>query len=219
MGAACARTLAQKNYELVLMARSEVVEKLADTLGATAFRGSVTDPDDLKEVVDMTVEKHGRVDAVVNNTGHPPSGELLEVSDEDWHYGLDMVLMNVVRMARLVTPHMKKQGRGALVNISTFGAVEPSDVFPVSSALRSALSGFTKMFADKYASSNIRMNNILPGFIDSYEVDEDTLHSIPMNRPGSVDEIGETAAFLVSDEAGYITGQNIRVDGGLTHSI
>jgi NAD(P)-dependent dehydrogenase (short-subunit alcohol dehydrogenase family) len=127
--------------------------------------------------------------------------------------------MNVVRLARLVTPIMQKQGQGAIVNISTFAAFEPSLAFPVSSALRAALGSFAKLYADRYAAEGIRMNNLLPGYIESYPVAEGLLESIPMQRAGTVAEIAKTAVFLLSADAGYITGQNIRVDGGITRSV
>ena len=220
LGAACARELASRGYFLALMSRSGAATKLAKELGGVGFEGSVTEVDDLRALVDGTLEAFGRVDAVVNGTGHPPSGdEILEIPDEDWHAGLDMVVLNVVRMARLVTPIMVRQGGGALVNVSTFSAFEPSAAFPVSSALRSSLAGFTKLYTDRYAADGIRMNNVLPGFMDNNEVEDEVLSSIPMRRPGAVGEVAKAAAFLVSPEAGYITGQNLRVDGGLTRSL
>jgi NAD(P)-dependent dehydrogenase (short-subunit alcohol dehydrogenase family) len=130
-----------------------------------------------------------------------------------------LVVLNVVRIARLVTPAMQRQGGGAIVNVSTFSAFEPSPVFPLSSSLRAALAGFTKLYADRYAAEGVRMNNILPGFIESFEIDDETRDSIPMRRQGSVVEIAKTAAFLLSGDADYVTGQNIRVDGGLTRSV
>ena len=221
MGAACARgELAARGYSLALMSRSEEATDLARELGGVGLEGSVTEEADLRRtLVDKTLDAYGRVDAVVNSTGHPPTGDILDITVEEWHAGLDLVLLNVVRMARLVTPIMVRQGEGAMVNISTFSAFEPSASFPVSSSLRSALAGFTKLYADRYAAQGIRMNNVLPGFVESFEVDEQTRASIPMQRPGRVEEIAKSVAFLVSADASYITGQNLRVDGGLTRSV
>ena len=170
-------------------------------------------------MVDKTLARYSRIDAVVNNTGHPPKGDLLAIPDEDWHRALDLVLLNVVRMARLATPVMEAQGSGAFVNISTFAAFEPSLSFPVSSSLRAGLGSFARLYAERYAAAGIRMNNLLPGFIDSYPVEEELVAGIPMRRYGKVEEVGATVRFLLSDEAGYITGQNLRVDGGLTRSV
>ena len=219
MGAAIARELAASGYQVALMSNSGGAETLAGELDGLGLTGSVTSPNDLKNLVDQTVAAYGRIDAVINNTGHPPKGPLLEISDEQWHLGLDMVMLNVVRMARLVTPVMREQGGGAIVNISTFAAFEPDPAFPVSCTLRAALATFTKLYADRHAADGIRMNNILPGFIDSYPESDEILSRIPMGRYGSVNEIAKTARFLVSAGAGYITGQNIRVDGSITRSI
>ena len=219
MGAAIARELAAGGYALALLSPSEAAEKLAGELGALGMTGSVTEPADLKRLVDATLGRHERIDAVVNNTGGVPKGELLDHDDEVWHASLDMVLLNVVRMARLVTPVMRAQGGGAIVNISTYSAFEPSLDYPVSSTLRAGLGSFAKLYAQRYAADNIRMNNILPGFIDSLPHGEDKAVKAPMRRIGTVAEIARTAAFLLGDGAGYITGQNLRVDGGLTRGV
>jgi len=219
MGAACARELVQRGYRVALMSPSGSARELAEELGGFGLAGSVTEVGDLESLVGATLERYGRIDGVVNSTGHPPSGEILDLTDDEWHGALDLVLLNVVRIVRLVTQAMVRQGGGAIVSISTFSAFEPSPEFPLSSSLRAALAGFTKLYSDRYAADGIRMNNILPGYIESFEIDEETLSSIPMQRQGSVAEIAKTAAFLLSDDAGYITGQNIRVDGGLTRSV
>jgi NAD(P)-dependent dehydrogenase (short-subunit alcohol dehydrogenase family) len=218
IGAAVAHELAARGYRLAVLSPSGA-PAVADAHNALSLAGSVSNARDLQRLVDACLARYGRLDAVVNSTGHPPKGELLEISDADWLAGADLVLLNVVRMARLVTPVFLRQGRGSIVNISTFSAFEPSRTFPVSSTLRAALGSFTKLYADEYASRGIRMNNVLPGFIESYPVDGDTVQRIPMGRAGKLDEIAKTIAFLLSDEAGYITGQNLRVDGGLTRSV
>ncbi len=219
MGAACARELAERGYEVALMSSSGKAEALAKELGGLGLTGSVTEEADLEVLVGETLDRYGRIDGVVNSTGHPDSGEILELTDEQWHEALDLVVLNIVRIARLGTPAMLRQGGGAIVNVSTFSAFEPSPDFPLSSSLRAALAGFTKLYADRYAAEGIRMNNVLPGYMESFEIDEETRESIPMRRRGTVAEIAKTAAFLLSDDSGYITGQNIRMDGGLTRSV
>src|ERR671920_2579946 len=219
MGAACARELAQRGYRVALMWPSGRAEGLAAELAGFGLAGSVSEVGDLESLVGEAIDRYGRIDGVVNSTGHPPSGDILDLTDDEWHEALDLVLLNVVRIARLVTPAMVRQGGGAIVNISTFSAFEPSPEFPLSSSLRAALAGFTKLYSDRYASEGIRMNNILPGYMENFEIDEQTLRSIPMQRQGSLTEIARTAAFLLSDDAGYITGQNLRVDGGITRSV
>ncbi|MEP0986579.1 SDR family oxidoreductase [Ekhidna sp.] len=217
MGLACAEKLHAEGYQLAILSRSSEIHDLASRLGGIAVQGSTDNLEDLTRLVDATLETYRQIDVVINNTGHPPKGELLELTDAQWSDGLNLALMNVVRMSRLVAPHMS--GGGSIINISTFGAKEPSLSFPISSVARTALSSFTKLFAIKYGPSNIRMNNILPGFIDSYKADAETIKQIPMLRQGTPDEVGELAAFLASDKSGYITGQDFLIDGGLVKSI
>ena len=218
IGAGIARALAERGYTLVLMSPGGSAETHAAELSGLGVNGSVTEPADLERTVGLAMETHGRIDAVVNNAGFPPKGPLLEITDESWLVGLDMVLMNVVRMARLVTPIMAAQGSGAIVNISTYAAMEPSPLYPVSATFRAGLAAFTKLYADEYGPQGIRMNNILPGFIDTHGPNESIAAGIPARRYGTTDEVGKTVAFLLSEDAGYITGQNIRIDGGLTRS-
>lgn len=219
VGAAIATELAAVGYRVSLLSNAGGAFKLGQELGGMGMTGSVTEPSDLAKLVDSTLEKFGRIDAVVNNTGHPPKGDLLDISDSDWHLGLDLLILNVVRMARLVTPIFVRQGSGAIVNISTFAAFEPELTFPISSSLRSGLASFTKLYASRYAALGIRINNVLPGYMDNYPESAENLAKIPMKRYAKVQEVAKTVRFLLSDDAGYITGQNIRVDGGITHSI
>lgn len=219
MGGAIARELHAQGHALALTSPSDSCEKLARELGGVARRGRTENAEDIKGIVDLALSTYGRIDAVVNFAGHPPKGDLIDITDENWSLGNDMMVLSVVRMARLVTPVMLKQGKGAFVNVTTFAAFEPSLAFPVSCAYRAAVGAFTKLYADRYAANNIRMNAVLPGFIDSLDHKPGTADRIPMKRVGTTAEIAKTAAFLLSDGAGYITGQNIRVDGGITRHV
>lgn len=218
MGAAIARRLAEDGYRLALMSRGPQVEELAAELGALAVRGSVTNLADLEAFVARAHERWGRIDAVVNNTGHAPKGDLLDIPDAEWHEGLELVFLNIVRMARLVVPIMLGRG-GALVNITTFSAVEPSLDYPVSTAMRAGVGAFTKLFAARYGHDSIRMNNVLPGLIDSQEFPPEKREGIPLRRLGRTEEIASVVAWLLSADASYVTGQSIRVDGGLVRGM
>ena len=219
MGKACAIELVQCGYKVLVMSRGEEILNVAKEIGADGLQGSITCKDDIKDLVNFTMSKYGRIDAVVNNAGYIPKGEFFELSDENWHEGLDIVIGSVNTMLKLITPIFQAQGGGSVVNISTFAAFEPSPVFPISTCMRAALGSYIKLYADKYAKDNIRINNVLPGFVDSKPVHEKFLKDIPMERYGKVEEIAKTVRFLLSDDASYTTGQNIRVDGGITRSV
>ncbi len=220
MGADSARALAEAGYKVAILSSSGKGEALAKELGGVGVTGTNQSVEDLQKLVDAAMNHWGRIDVLVNSAGHGPRAPVLELTDEDWHTGMDVYFMNVVRPTRLVTPIMQKQGGGAIVNISTFAAFEPDPVFPTSGVFRAGLAAFTKLFADKYAPENIRMNNVLPGFIDSLPEKEEFRARVPMGRYGkSREEIGSVVAFLASDSAGYITGQNLRVDGGITRAV
>lgn len=220
MGADCARRLAADGFSVGILSSSGKGEALAEELGGLGVTGSNQSEDDLKRLVDGAMDRWGRIDVLVNSAGHGPRAPVLELTDEDWHRGMEVYFLNVVRPTRLVAPIMAKQGGGAIVNISTFAAFEPDPTFPTSGVFRAGLAAFTKLFADAHAAQNVRMNNVLPGFIDSLPEKEEFRARIPMGRYGSsYGEIAATVAFLASEGAGYITGQNIRVDGGITRSV
>lgn len=219
IGAEVARKLANDGYQIAILSSSGRGEALAKELGGIGVTGSNLSTADIEQLVDKAIAKWGRIDVVVNSAGHGPKGAVLDITDDNWHLGMEVYLLNVIRITRLVTPHMQKQGSGSIVNISTYAAFEPEALFPTSGVFRSALAAFTKLFADKYASESIRMNNVLPGFTDSLPEKEDRRSRIPMGRYGTTNEIAETVAFLATERGGYITGQNIRVDGGLTRSV
>jgi len=219
MGAGAAKRLAADGFNVAILSSSGKGEALAKELAGIGVTGSNQSNEYLKRLVDETMEKWRRIDVLVNSAGHGPRAPILELSDEDWHQGLEVYFLNVVRPTRLVTPIMQRQKSGVIINISTFAAFEPDPVFPTSGVFRAGLAAYTKLFADKYAAENIRMNNVLPGFIDSLPEKKEFRDRIPMQRYGKTEEISDVIAFLASDGAGYITGQNIRVDGGITRSV
>ena len=161
----------------------------------------------------------GQIDVLVNSAGHGPRASLIALDDADWHMGMDVYLMNVIRPTRLVAPLMQKRGQGSIINISTFAAFEPDPMFPTSSVFRAGLASYAKLFSDQFAPHGVRMNNVLPGFIDSFEEKEELRQRIPMGRYGKMAEVSSLIAWLASAESSYVTGQNLRVDGGITRSV
>lgn len=219
IGAAIARELNTRGYRLVMMSVSGGAEELARELGQTGLTGSVTSEEDLERLVAVALDAHGRIDAVAANTGPAPKKALLDITDDEWHDGLDMMLLHVVRLTRLVTPAMERQGGGAFVNVSTYSAVQPSLRFPVSSTLRAGLGAYVKLYAEAHAAKGIRMNSVLPGYIDTHGVKPDVLGEIPAGHYGVPGDIARAVAFLLSDDARYITGQSILVDGGISRAL
>ena len=219
MGAGAARKLASDGFHIAILSSSGKGETLAKKLGGIGVTGSNQSNDDLARLIEQTMDRWGRIDVLVNSAGHGPRAPILELSDDDWHTGMDVYFLNVVRPTRLVTPIMQRQQSGVIINISTFAAFEPDPVFPTSGVFRAGLAAYTKLFSDQYAAENIRMNNVLPGFIDSLPEKKEFRDRIPMQRYGKTEEISDVIAFLASDGAGYITGQNLRVDGGITRSV
>jgi NAD(P)-dependent dehydrogenase (short-subunit alcohol dehydrogenase family) len=219
MGAAAARRLAADGYKVGILSSSGKGEALAAELGGIGVTGSNLSDRDVAKLVDAAVAKWGRIDVLVNSAGHGPRKHVLELTDADWQAAMDVYFLSAVRPIRRVTPIMQAQQSGVIINISTAWAFEPSAMFPTSAVARAGLAAFTKIYADTYAPESIRINNILPGWIDSLPATEERRTSVPMQRYGKSEEIAATIAFLASDGAGYITGQNIRIDGGLTRSV
>lgn len=219
MGAAAARRLAADGFKVSILSSSGKGEAIANELGGLGVTGSNQSADDLQRLVDRTMEKWGRIDVLVNSAGHGPRAPLLEITDEQWLTGMNVYLMNVIRLVRLVAPIMQAQKSGSIVNISTAWVAEPTPMFPTSAVFRAGLAAYTKLFADTFAADNVRMNNVLPGWIDSLPATDERRDSVPMGRYGTSEEIAATIAFLASEGAGYITGQSIRVDGGLMRSV
>ncbi|WP_313296644.1 SDR family oxidoreductase [Diaphorobacter sp.] len=219
MGAAAARRLARDGYQVAILSSSGKGEALATELGGVGVTGSNLVAGDVQRLIDQTMARWGRIDVLVNGAGHGPKGPLLAISDEDWVKGFNVYFLNVVRATRMVAPIMQQQKKGSIINISTAWVDEPSELFPTSAVARSGLTAFTKLFCDQYAKDGIRMNNVLPGWIDSLPQKDERRDAVPMQRYGTADEIAGAIAFLASDDAAYITGQSLRVDGGLMRSV
>lgn len=220
MGAAAARRLAADGFAVAILSSSGKGEALATELGGVGITGSNQSNDDVQRLVDATMARFGRIDVLVNSAGHGPRAALLDITDEGWHQGIDIYFLSAVRPIRAVTPIFEAQGTGgSIINITTFATFEPDPAFPTSGVARAGLAAFTKLYADKYAPQGIRINNLLPGFINSLPEKEEFRARIPMGRYGRVEEIAGTVSFLASDASGYITGQNLRVDGGITRSV
>jgi len=219
MGAAAAEKLAHDGFNVAILSSSGKGAALAEKLGGVGITGSNQSVEDLQALVDHTLARWGRIDVLVNSAGHGPRAPILELSDEDWQQGMETYFLNVVRATRLVTPIMQQQGGGSIINISSAWTFEPTDMFPTSAVFRAGLASFTKIFADTYAADNIRINNVLPGWIDSLPKVDARRASVPLQRYGTAEEVAATIAFLASPGAAYITAQNIRVDGGVTRSV
>jgi NAD(P)-dependent dehydrogenase (short-subunit alcohol dehydrogenase family) len=232
IGAGCARALAAAGFKVALMSPSNSSSLLARELGGIGRQGSVLSQEDIKALVMDAIDVYGRIDAAVYNMGHggvqrqlskigydPDIAEpLLEIDDKVWHESLDMYILGVVRLARAVTPIMLQQGSGSIVAISSLAAAEPRPQYPMS-ALRAALHVFVKLFADRYAPNNVRMNALMPGLCENVNLSQEALRQIPMQRLARFDEVGKACVFLASEASSYMTGQSLLVDGGVNRGV
>lgn len=239
MGYAIAAALAAEGSNVALFARRhDALEEAAGRIdergrGAVlAIPGDATDPDALTEAVRLTEERFGRLDILVNNTGGPRAGAFGDFDDGDWTAAYELTVLSALRLTRSALPALRRSGRGRIVNITSSAVKEPIEGLLISNALRPAVIGWAKTLSREEGPHGITVNNIAPGYIDTerlgylYSLESDPEGArrrdeaaIPVRRIGRPEEIGATVAFLCSEQAAYINGVTLLVDGGLAKGL
>ncbi len=245
LGRACAAALAAEGAGVTIGARgAQALEKTAlEIQQATRSRvlavpTDVTKAEDMEAIVTATVREFGRIDILVNNAGGPPAGKFESFGDAQWQAAFELNLLSTVRLVRLVLPHMRKTGSGRIITIVSTSVKQPIDGLILSNAIRSGVVGLAKTLSVELAPDNITVNNVCPGRIltdrlrQIYHINErvqqgvseeavlkEMAQDVPMGRVGKPEELGALVAFLASQQAAYITGTTIQVDGGLVRSL
>jgi 3-oxoacyl-[acyl-carrier protein] reductase len=228
MGLASAEALAAEGANVVVFARRrEPLEREADRIGALAVRGDVSNPADLQRLVERTVEAFDGIDILVNNSGGPPRGNALELTDDTVDEAVELLLRSVIRLTNLCLPYLGKSKGGRVINITSSTVREPVDNLALSNIVRPGVIGWAKSLARDVGPQGITVNSIAPGRIDTERLKEvypdgpteADLASIPLRRLGEPREVGDVVCFLASDRASYVTGTVIPLDGGLTRSL
>jgi 3-oxoacyl-[acyl-carrier protein] reductase len=205
----------------------ETLEREADRIGGLAARGDVTVPRDAERVVGRAVEAFGGIDVLVNNSGGPPRGPALGLKAEAIESAIELLLVSAVRLTELCLPQLRKSPAGRVINIESSSVRDPIDNLALSNAVRPGVVGWAKTLARELGPERITVNTIAPGRIDTPRLreaypdgpTEDDLRGIPLRRFAAPREVGDVACFLASDQASYITGTVIPVDGGLTRGL
>ena len=228
IGLGVAEALADEGASLVLLARrQDVLEREAKRLGGIAVAGDVTVDEDLVRVVEVTVERFGGIDILVNNSGGPPRTPTIGLTPEQIESAVRLLLVSVVRLTDLCLPHLERSPAGRIVNITSSTVKETTDNLALSNAVRPGVVGWAKSLARELGPRGITVNSIAPGRIDTDRIrevypdgpSEADLQSIPLGRLGTPREIGDLVAFLCSDRGSYLTGTVIPVDGGLVRGL
>ena len=241
LGKACAMALVKEGCEVSICARNpESLEKAHQDIArfgdVISVRADVSNLSDLQNWHYETINRFGKVDILVTNTGGPPVKRFMDLSDQEWIGGVESTLMNVVRLSRMVIPGMQEAKWGRLIHLTSLVAKQPIDELTISSTLRAGLSGLTKTMANQLGPDNITVNAILTGHIltdRQYAIADARIREhgisyeeyfsraaaeIPLRRLGEPREVGDVVAFLASEPAGYVSGVSLQIDGGLIKS-
>jgi 3-oxoacyl-[acyl-carrier protein] reductase len=228
MGLAIAEALAAEGANVAMFARRrEVLEPEAERIGALAVRGDVTNPADLKRLVDRTLAAFGGIDILVNNSGGPPRTPAVGLTDEQVEQTVELLLLSAIRLTGLCLPQLERSGHGRVINIASSSVREPIDGLALSNSIRPGVIGWAKTLAREVGPKKITVNSIAPGRIETARLAEafagkpraEDLEQIPLRRFGAPREVAHVVCFLASDAAAYVTGTVIPVDGGLTHGL
>jgi 3-oxoacyl-[acyl-carrier protein] reductase len=228
IGLAIAEAIAAEGANVAMFARRrEMLQREADRIGGLAVRGDVTNPADLKRLVDRTLQAFGGIDILVNNSGGPPRTPALGLTDEQVESAVELLLLSAVRLTQLCLPQLERSGRGRVINIESSSVREPIDNLALSNAVRPGVVGWAKTLAREIGPKKITVNTIAPGRIETARLAEafegkpraEEFEKISLRRFGKPREVAQVACFLASDAASYVTGTVIPVDGGLTRSL
>lgn len=229
IGAAIGRRFAAEGASVVLNSLSDSAAKVAEEIiasggKATVVQGDVSKADDVAKVIEAAVSNFGRLDILVNNAGITRDGLLMRMSEEDWDAVLDTNLKSVYLCCRAaLRPMLKSRGGGRIINLSSVIGLSGNAGQANYGASKAGIIGFTKSLAKELASRQVTVNAIAPGFIVTdmtagmtEESKQALMKRIPLGTLGTPDDVSAVAAFLASDEAKYVTGQTLTIDGGMT---